>query len=76
MFQSQIAKWAKLPLGISIALLVSASLGGCKTTDSSMESAIKANLASETALNAQIMADRAREQRCKRNPDRKECGPR
>lgn len=28
---------------------------------------------SETALNAQIMSDRAREQRCERDPTRREC---
>jgi hypothetical protein len=31
------------------------------------------NLTSETALNAQIMSDRAREQRCARDPSRREC---
>jgi hypothetical protein len=31
------------------------------------------NLTSETALNAQIMSDRAREQRCDRDPTRSEC---
>jgi hypothetical protein len=38
-----------------------------------LERAQLQNLTSETALNAQIMSDRAREQRCNRDPNRREC---
>jgi hypothetical protein len=34
----------------------------------------RARLASELAKDGQIMAERARRQRCARNPDRRECG--
>lgn len=49
-------------------------VAGCVTDDrSSLERAQLQNLTSETALNAQIMYDRAREQRCDRDPSRREC---
>ncbi len=56
--------------------LLSVSVAGCMSDRSSLENARAANLASETALNAQIMSDRAREQRCDRDPSRGECGHR
>jgi hypothetical protein len=52
------------------------SVAGCGSAGGSLESAYRANLASETALNAQIISDRARAQRCDRDPTRRECGPR
>lgn len=39
-----------------------------------LESLKRTHMTAETAKNAQIMADRARKQRCDRDPDRKECG--
>jgi hypothetical protein len=39
------------------------------------ESLERTLLTTEIAKDAQIMADRARKQRCDRNPDRRECGP-
>ncbi|TGN55952.1 hypothetical protein E4L95_14560 [Paracoccus liaowanqingii] len=60
--------------GIGVALLASVLLAGCISETGNLESAYAANLASETALNAQIMGDRAREQRCERDPARRECG--
>jgi hypothetical protein len=49
-------------------------VAGCVTDDrSSLERAQLQNLTSETALNAQIISDRARAQRCDRDPSRKEC---
>lgn len=49
-------------------------VAGCVTDDrSSLERAQLQNLTSETALNAQIISDRARAQRCDRDPSRREC---
>ncbi len=49
-------------------------LAGCVEDGySSLERAQLQNLTSETALNAQIISDRARAQRCDRDPTRKEC---
>jgi hypothetical protein len=62
--------------GVCLATLLSLSVAGCVSGGGSMESAYQANLASETALNAQIMSDRARDQRCRRDPSRAECGRR
>lgn len=62
--------------GIGMAALLSVALAGCMSETGSLESAYAANLASETALNSQIMSDRAREQRCVRDPSRGECGRR
>ena len=51
-----------------------AFLAGCMQDNySSLERAQLQNLTSDTALNAQIMSDRAREQRCNRDRSRKEC---
>lgn len=36
----------------------------------------KMAITSQIAKDGQIMAERARRQRCDRNPDRRECGPR
>lgn len=38
-----------------------------------LESLERTRLTTEIARNAQVMSDRARKQRCDRNPDRKEC---
>lgn len=54
-------------------VLMGASLAACSTDTGSLRSAAAANLASETALNAQIISDRARAQRCANDPSRKEC---
>jgi hypothetical protein len=59
-----------------LALLMGLSIAGCGAAGGSLENAYRANLASETALNAQIISDRARAQRCDRDPTRRECGPR
>jgi hypothetical protein len=60
----------RLCLMAGLAVLVA----GCVTDDrSSLERAQLQNLTSETALNAQIISDRARAQRCDRDPSRKEC---
>lgn len=49
-------------------------LAGCVQDDgSALERAQLQNLTSETALNAQIISDRARAQRCDRDPSRREC---
>lgn len=58
---------------LGFALFASGLLAGCMSDSGSLESAYRANLASETALNAQIMSDRARAQRCDRDPSRSEC---
>lgn len=63
-------------LRAGLALLMGVSVAGCVSAGGSLESAYRANLASETALNAQIISDRARAQRCDRDPTRRECGPR
>ncbi len=63
-------------LAIGLMTLLTLSATGCTSDGSSMRDAYAANLASETALNAQIMSDRAREQRCDRDPTRRECGRR
>jgi len=63
-------------LRAGLALLMGLSVAGCVPAGGSLESARRANLASETALNAQIMSDRARAQRCNRDPSRWECGRR
>lgn len=39
-----------------------------------LESLEKTRMTTEIARNAQIMANRARADRCRRNPDRRECG--
>ena len=62
--------------GIGIALLAAGLLAGCMSEESSTEALYRQNMVSETALNAQIMSDRARDQRCQRDPSRRECGPR
>lgn len=58
---------------LGLVALMGASLAACSTDTGSLRSAAAANLASETALNAQIISDRARAQRCDRDPSRKEC---
>lgn len=59
--------------GLGVIFLMGASVAACSTDTGSLRSAAAANLASETALNAQIISDRARAQRCDRDPTRKEC---
>jgi hypothetical protein len=58
---------------LGFVALLGASVAACSTDTGSLRSAAAANLASETALNAQIISDRARAQRCDRDPSRKEC---
>jgi hypothetical protein len=58
---------------LGLVALVGASVAACSTNSGDLRSAAAANLASETALNAQIISDRARAQRCDRDPSRKEC---
>lgn len=59
---------------LGLVALLGASVAACSTADSGdLRNAVAANLASETALNAQIMSDRARAQRCERDPSRREC---
>ncbi len=41
-----------------------------------LESLERTRLTTQIAKDAQIMADRARRQRCDRNPERRECGKR
>ncbi|WP_411839026.1 hypothetical protein [Paracoccus sp. ME4] len=61
---------------MGLALTATVLLAGCMSEGSSTESLYRQNMVSETALNAQIMSDRARDQRCQRDPARRECGPR
>ncbi|WP_211238731.1 hypothetical protein [Roseivivax isoporae] len=60
-----------------LATALAISVAGCMTdngsSSESLERARLQNLTAETALNAQIMSDRAREQRCDRDPSRREC---
>jgi hypothetical protein len=56
-----------------LVALLGASVAACSTDSGDLRSAAAANLASETALNAQIISDRARAQRCDRDPSRREC---
>lgn len=70
------ARLPKAPIGVLLATLSCVAVAGCVSERSSLENAYRANLASETALNAQIISDRARAQRCERDPTRRECGPR
>ncbi|MGX0975828.1 hypothetical protein ACSSVY_001538 [Roseovarius sp. MBR-51] len=60
-----------------VVAAVTVLVAGCMQDDYSsserLERAQLQNLTSETALNAQIMTDRAREQRCDRDPNRSEC---
>ena len=58
---------------LGLVALLGASVAACSTDSGSLRSAAAANLASDTALNAQIISDRARAQRCDRDPSRKEC---
>ncbi|PWK59673.1 hypothetical protein C7455_107218 [Roseicyclus mahoneyensis] len=54
--------------------VAAALVAGCVSENSAaLERAQRQNLTSETALNAQIMYDRGREQRCSRDPSRWEC---
>jgi hypothetical protein len=59
--------------GFGFITLLGASLAACSADTGNLRNAARANLASETALNAQIISDRARAQRCDRDPSRKEC---
>lgn len=58
---------------LGLAALLGASLAACTANGGDLRSAARANIASETALNAQIISDRARAQRCDRDPSRREC---
>lgn len=56
-----------------LVVLLGVSVAACSADSGDLRSAAAANLASETALNAQIISDRARAQRCDRDPSRREC---
>ncbi len=56
-----------------LVALLGASVAACSVNSGDLKNAAAANLASETALNAQIISDRARAQRCDRDPSRREC---
>lgn len=58
---------------LGLVALMGASVAACTADTGNLRNAARANLASETALNAQIISDRARAQRCDRDPSRKEC---
>jgi hypothetical protein len=59
---------------LCFAAMLTALVAGCVTDDpGALERAQLQNLTSETALNAQIISDRARAQRCDRDPSRREC---
>lgn len=58
---------------LGLVALMGASVAACTADTGNLRNATRANLASETALNAQIISDRARAQRCDRDPSRKEC---
>lgn len=58
---------------LGLVALLGTSVAACSTDTGSLRSAAAANLASDTALNAQIISDRARAQRCDRDRSRKEC---
>lgn len=76
MFSHRLAPATRTCLRAGLALRMGLSVAACGSAGGSLESAYRANLASETALNAQIISDRARAQRCDRDPTRRECGPR
>lgn len=60
-----------------VVAAVTVLLAGCMEDDYSSSERLRRaelqNLTSETALNAQIISDRARAQRCDRDPSRREC---
>lgn len=58
---------------LGLATVLGTSLAACVADGGNFRNAARANLASETALNAQIISDRARAQRCDRDPSRREC---
>lgn len=62
--------------GLGMALLAAGLLAGCMSEESSTEALYRQQIISETALNHQAISDRARDQRCQRDPSRRECGPR
>ncbi len=64
---------ARLCLMAGLAVLVAGCIQDDYSSSERLERAQLQNLTSETALNAQIMSDRARAQRCDRDPSRKEC---
>lgn len=76
MSSHRLAPAFRTSLRAGLALLMGLFVAGCGSAGGSLDSAYRANLASETALNAQIISDRARAQRCDRDPTRRECGPR
>jgi len=75
MFFRPLLRTTPLIKSVVMITLMGFSTAGCVSDSGSMENAYRANLASETALNAQIISDRARDQRCQRDPSRRECGP-
>lgn len=76
MFYRSITQSTSMIASICLVTFLGITTTGCVSDSGSMENAYRANLASETALNAQIISDRARDQRCQRDPGRRECGPR
>ncbi len=76
MSSDRLAPASHTSLRAGLTLLMGLSVAGCGSAGGSLENAYRAKLASETALNAQIISDRARAQRCERDPTRRECGPR
>lgn len=60
---------------VSLVMFVTLTVTACMS-ESSTEDLRRQNLVSETALNAQIMSDNARRQRCDRDPSRSECSRR
>lgn len=76
MFYQSLTRSTSTIARISLVTFLGGAAAGCVSDSGSMENAYRANLASETALNAQIISDRARDQRCRRDPGRRECGPR
>ena len=70
---SLLPQTARLCFMAVAAALVAGCVQDSASSSESLRRAQLQNLTSETALNAQIMSDRAREQRCARDPSRREC---
>jgi hypothetical protein len=77
MRESSLSHCHRTTTRLFVVAAVTVLVAGCMQDDYSsserLERAQLQNLTSETALNAQIMSDRAREQRCDRDPSRSEC---
>ena len=57
---------------VFLVVFVSLAVTACMS-EQSTEDLQRQNMVMETALNAQIMSDNARRQRCDRDPSRREC---